>query len=181
MLLDLSRLRSGADELDRRFEPSEFDLTDDEFRILAPVTLKGRLHKDGQKVRFTGRVTTTLEWDCGRCLEPFTIPVDAHFDLIYLPVGSPMVAPTKPADGAEREITDDDIAVSYYENDTIDLADVMREQFYLALPMKPLCREDCKGLCPMCGVNRNRESCSCKAVWVDPRLAVLKTLIEPKE
>ena len=51
----------------------------------------------------------------------------------------------------------------------------MREQFYLALPMKPLCREDCRGLCPVCGINRNRETCSCQATWVDPRLEALKS------
>jgi uncharacterized protein len=55
----------------------------------------------------------------------------------------------------------------------------MREQFYLALPMKPLCRADCQGLCPICGRNRNRETCACSTDWVDPRLAVLKTLIKP--
>jgi uncharacterized protein len=52
----------------------------------------------------------------------------------------------------------------------------MREQFYLALPMKPLCREDCKGLCPICGVNRNRETCSCRSEWVDPRMEALRKL-----
>ena len=60
--------------------------------------------------------------------------------------------------------------------DEIDLGHLMREQFYLALPMKPLCGDDCRGLCPVCGTNLNRGRCQCKREWEDPRLAVLKTL-----
>ena len=75
---------------------------------------------------------------------------------------------------AEQEIAEDDLGVSYYKDDAIDLGEVMREQFYLALPMKPLCRETARGLCPVCGINRNRETCACQAEWVDPRLEALK-------
>ena len=71
---------------------------------------------------------------------------------------------------------EEDVGVSFYRDDVIDLGDVIREQFYLALPMKPLCREDCKGLCPVCGVNRNREACSCDTTWVDPRMEPLRRL-----
>ena len=60
----------------------------------------------------------------------------------------------------------------------IDLGEVMREQFFLALPMKPLCRPECKGLCPICGANRNRQECGCREEWVDPRLAGLKNLLK---
>jgi len=57
-----------------------------------------------------------------------------------------------------------------------DLVQLVSEQIYLALPLKPLCREGCKGLCPHCGVNRNEESCDCKEAWIDPRLAPLQQL-----
>jgi uncharacterized protein len=66
--------------------------------------------------------------------------------------------------------------VSFYHDDVIDLADVIREQLYLALPMKPLCREDCLGLCPVCGQNRNTTPCTCKTEWVDPRMDALRNL-----
>ena len=68
--------------------------------------------------------------------------------------------------------------MSHYKDDVIDLGEVMREQFFLALPMKPLCRPDCKGLCPICGANRNRQQCECREEWVDPRLAGLKNLLK---
>ena len=76
----------------------------------------------------------------------------------------------------EREVEEDDLETSYYRDDQIDLSELMREQFYLALPMKPLCREDCKGLCPQCGTNLNTGTCDCAPAWDDPRLAPLKQL-----
>jgi uncharacterized protein len=95
--------------------------------------------------------------------------VDAGFDLRYQPhalnTGSD-----------EREIEEDDLSTAFYENDEIDLGQLMREQFYLSVPMKPLCQDDCRGLCPVCGTNLNRGTCECKRDWADPRLAVLKNL-----
>ena len=171
MLLDLRGFRSGVDQVSRTFAPSAFDLTGEEFRVAAPVVLAAEVRKDAQKVRLVGRVKTTLETDCGRCLEPFEIPVDAPFDLLYL-------AESAGTQAGEGEIQDVDVGVSFYKDDTIDLGEVMREQFFLVLPMKPLCRPDCQGLCPICGKNRNREPCDCQATWVDPRLAGLKKLLK---
>ena len=77
-------------------------------------------------------------------------------------------------------VGDDDLETSYYRDDQIDLNELLREQFYLALPMKPLCREDCQGLCPVCGINRNTATCGCELSWEDPRLAPLKSLTTPR-
>ncbi|MFI5177484.1 MAG: YceD family protein [Vicinamibacterales bacterium] len=167
MLLDLSRLRSGVETLTRRYKPSAFDLEHEEFRLAAPVDLVGEVRRDAQKTRLTGRVTTTLECECGRCLESFTVPVDAPLDVLLLPFSENTGA-------AEQEVTADDLGVSYLKDNIVDLGELMREQFYLAMPMKPLCREDCKGLCPVCGINRNRETCTCEATWVDPRMDALR-------
>jgi uncharacterized protein len=169
MLLDLSRLRTGVDRLTRRFQPDEFGPAEEEFRVAAPVDLEVEVHKDANTVRLTGRVRTTLQLACSRCLEPFDVPVDTPIDALFLPASSN-------AGEGEREIGADDLGVSYYSNDAIDLGEVMREQFYLALPMKPLCQADCQGLCPVCGVNRNRETCACQNEWIDPRLEALKRL-----
>ena len=79
------------------------------------------------------------------------------------------------ADG-EREVGEEDLDTSYYRDDQIDLNELLREQFYLALPMKPLCREDCAGLCPQCGTNLNTGDVRVRAEWEDPRLAPLREL-----
>lgn len=169
MLLDLARFRGGEDHVSRTAAPEAFGLQGEDFRLVAPVEFEADVRKDAEKVRLVGRVRTTLEVACSRCLEPFTIPVDSAFDLLFLP------ASIEAASG-EHEIDDADVGVSYYRDDTIDLAEVMREQFFLALPMKPLCRESCQGLCPVCGTNRNVTTCTCQVTWEDPRLAPLAKL-----
>jgi uncharacterized protein len=169
MLYDLSRFRGDTDRIDRQFEPGVFALADEEFRIVAPVVFGADLRKDARKVRLVGRVATTLECDCSRCLEPFAVPVDAAFDVMFLPAESNTA-------GEAEEVGEDDLGVSFYKDETLDLGGLVREQFYLALPMKPLCREDCQGLCPVCGINRNRETCACRPEWVDPRMEALRNL-----
>jgi len=177
MLLDLRGFRGGTEEVVRQFPPDAFDLKGEDFRIVAPAELKVRVTKDSEKVRLVGRLRTTLETDCGRCLDPFRIPVDASLDMLFLPEGDTAHVAAA-GDDDESEVREADTGVAFYKNDTIDLAEMMRDEFYLALPMKPLCRPDCKGLCPVCGVNWNRETCTCKAEWVDPRMAGLKKLLE---
>jgi DUF177 domain-containing protein len=175
MQYDLSQLgRHGqADEhLDRTFEASAFDTPgqSEEYRIAAPVHLLLDIHKDRDAVKVTGRVETRLGLECGRCLEPFQIPVDSVFELHYVPHGG------NTGEG-EREIVEDDLTTAFYEDNTLDLGELVREQLQLALPMKPLCAEDCKGLCAECGTNLNKSTCGCAPKWEDPRLAALKGLL----
>lgn len=169
MLLDVSRFRTGTEHLERRFEAGTLPGGGEDFRIASPVELTADLRKDEQKIHLTGHVTGTLEFECSRCLEPYQVPVEASFETLLLPLEE------NRGDG-EREVAEDDLGVSYYKDQVIDLGEIIREQFYLALPMKPLCREDCRGLCPVCGKNRNRETCTCQTEWVDPRLEPLRKL-----
>lgn len=176
MLLDLRAFRGGTDEFHRQYPPDAFPPADGDFRIAEPVDLAIRITKDARKVRLTGRLRTTLEVGCSRCLEPFRVPVDAELDQMFLPEGTEIVAASDDddEDGGQQA----DAGVSFYKEDTIDLGELMRDEFYLALPMKPLCKDDCKGLCPVCGVNWNRETCTCKVEWTDPRMDSLKTLLK---
>ena len=171
MLLDLTRYRQPLGHFARTFQPHEVGSDADTYRVIAPVELQFEIHKDKDKFRLVGHVRTELELSCSRCLESYRFPIDAAFDQRYLPSSE---ASTE----AEREIEEDDLETSYYSDEQIDLNVLMREQFYLALPMKPLCREDCKGLCPQCGTNLNTGRCDCAPVWEDPRLAALKALKE---
>jgi len=170
MFLDVGRIRAALERYERVFEPEAFGSSGgDDFRVVAPVSLAFDIVKDKRHFRLAGGVKTTLELPCSRCLEAFLSPVDSQFDLRYQPC-----APDT-AEG-EREIQEDDLTTAFYEHDAIDLGQLMREQFYLALPMKPLCADQCRGLCPMCGTNLNRGTCECKRGWEDPRLAVLRSL-----
>ncbi len=168
--LDLGRIRTAAEHFEQEYHPDAFaGGAEDVFRVASPIALAFDIYKDKDQFRLTGSVRASLELTCSRCLEPFRLPVDSSFDLRYQPRAQ------NTGEG-EREIEEDDLTTAFYENETIDLGQLMREQFYLALPMKPLCDETCLGLCPSCGMNLNRETCTCKREWEDPRLAVLKTL-----
>ena len=169
MLLNLSKIRTAHERYEKVYNPEAFATGDDSFTIVAPVALAFDIFKDKAQFRLVGRVQARLELPCDRCLELFTLPVDATFDLRYQPHA-------ENTGEAEREIEEDDLSTAFYDNQTIDLGQLMREQFYLVLPMKPLCQEACRGLCPVCGTNLNRGACDCKPEWEDPRLAVLKQL-----
>jgi uncharacterized protein len=174
MLLDLSHIRQAETEVRRRFAPEDFASRDHAFRVVSPVGLAVTVHKDRDRFRLVGTLEATLELPCSRCLEPFTVPVNAAFDLRYLPQSAN-------TGGEEDEVEEDDLTASFYRDDAIDLRQLIEEQFYLALPMKPLCRPDCKGLCPECGVNRNLETCDCQTRWEDPRMAGLKALFTERK
>jgi uncharacterized protein len=170
MRLDLSAIRTPHEHVVREYPASAFRASaEDAFVVVAPVSLEFDVQKDRDQYRLVGRVRTALELPCSRCLEPFASPLDAAFDLRYQPH-------TANTGEGEREIEDDDLSTAFYDDATIDLGQLMREQFYLALPMKPLCRDECRGLCPVCGTNLNRGSCGCTRQWEDPRLAALKAL-----
>jgi uncharacterized protein len=131
--------------------------------IVADIRLKGR---------FAGR----FQVPCARCVEPVEIPLEADFDLIFRPAAAD-------ADPTERSITAPETEIGYYQEDSLALEDVLREQVLLSLPARTLCKPDCKGLCPRCGADRNSQPCSCDVGPSDPRweaLAGLRSRIESK-
>jgi uncharacterized protein len=169
LLLNLARIRTAEERFDQVYAPEAVAAAGDTFSMNAPVALGFDVHRDQDRFRLVGRVQTTIGQPCSRCLEPFEWPVDATFDLRYLPRA------TAPA-GTEREVEDDDFSTAFYDDEVIDLGQLMREQFYLLLPMKPLCSEGCRGLCPQCGANLNAGTCGCVQRDDDPRFAALRAL-----
>ena len=169
MRLDLNTIRSPREHYENVYEPEQFSGDRESFCVVSPVSLDFEILKDKQQVQLIGAVKTMVELPCSRCLESFPWPIDAQFDLRYQPRAQ------NTGEG-EREIEEDDLTTAFYEDEKIDLGQLMREQFYLSLPMKPLCREDCQGLCSVCGTNLNRGTCQCERDWEDPRFATLKKL-----
>jgi len=172
MYLDLRTIKGPRDRLRRTFPGAPFSQGgDDQYRVADTVTLDLDVRKDGAKVRVVGRLAATLELECSRCLEPFRWGVGVAVDVLYLPASNN-------TGDAEVQIEESDLGTAYYRDDQIDLGQLMHEQFQLAVPMKPLCRDDCHGLCAVCGGNRNTAACQCVESWPDPRLAVLKSLLK---
>jgi len=117
------------------------------------VTGTVRLEKHGRDVLVRGALSGKLKLTCSRCLETFEAKVAADFDLLLLP---------RPEQTTSREeLTPEDLDLDYYSGEVVDLESLLKEQIVLMVPLKPLCAEDCRGLCPRCGANLNRESCNC--------------------
>lgn len=169
LLLDVSQMRETQARVDRTYGPDALPSDGDVYRIVAPITLRCEVRKNRQQDPVAGRLKATLELACSRCLERFPLVVDEAIDVLFLPHAE------NTGEG-EREVEDDDLSTVYYRDQVLDLGQLIQEQFYLAVPMKPLCGEDCKGLCPVCGTNFNTGSCQCHPTWVNPRLAVLEQL-----
>lgn len=172
--LEVAKLREGSEPLTREIAPAEL-APESDYTLVAPVVLAATVTREKARVTIAGTASTTLELSCSRCLERYALPVTAQFDLRYLP------AEDAPAEHDEVELADEDINTAYYRDGRVDLGELIHEQLYLALPMKPLCRDDCQGLCPQCGVNRNTTPCSCEHTWTDPRLAGLKALLSEND
>jgi uncharacterized protein len=120
-------------------------------------------------IRLKGRYSGIFEVPCARCIEPVEVPLSAEFDLIFRPIGADSGA-------AERSISASETEIGYYQKDRLLLEDVLREQVLLSLPVRTLCKPDCKGLCPRCGANRNTQPCSCDEGQADSRWEALTGL-----
>jgi DUF177 domain-containing protein len=173
LLLDVGQMRDPEARIERTFAAGVLPTDQSICRITAPVALSVVVRKDRMQFRLAGRLKTSIELTCSRCLDNFELAVDEPFDVLYLPH-------TPAGPGEERMVEDDDLSTAFYEDNVIDLGQLMQEQCYLAVPMKPLCKEECQGLCPECGTNFNIASCECRQTWVDPRLAVLDQLRKDK-
>jgi uncharacterized protein len=158
------------------------EIPDEGLRVESPATF-GRLYSEegwsldavslglerrGREVVVSGRFAATARLSCGRCLEPLVTRIGPEVDLHLLPVPG--------ARQGEVELGREDLEVDFYQGDTLDVAALVRSETDLALPMKPLCRADCRGLCPVCGGNRNVTACACGPAGIDPRLAALEAL-----
>ena len=140
--------------------PDELDITDTDLKVTAPIQLEGVVENAGGVILLKADVKTEIERTCGRCLKVFTEPLAAQV--------------VEKLAGAENIENDAFI----YESDLLDITEPVRESLLLAVPLQSLCREDCRGLCPVCGADRNEGDCGCDATTVDPRLAALKQFIK---
>jgi uncharacterized protein len=120
-------------------------------------------------IRLRGRFAGSFRVPCARCVEPVEIPLAAEFDLIFRPAAADREA-------TERSITAQETEIGYYLKDSLLLEDVLREQVLLSLPVRTLCKPDCKGLCQRCGANRNSQACSCEDGPSDLRWEALSGL-----
>jgi uncharacterized protein len=179
MLFELRELELHPIDFEEQFSPGLIDLGPEiQQRSLLKGGGRAQLveehhgkHKTIRDIRLRGNFATSVETPCARCLEPVVQNVVRDFDLLYRPLGAD-------AGKEEMSVTAAEAEVSYYQGEGLLLEDVLREQILLAVPLKIICREDCKGLCPHCGKNLNVEQCSCAEPLADPRWSALKEIRE---
>lgn len=167
MIVDLNSFGREY-EIDTRLASADIDLDEPNARVSSDVDITGRLTKLSHSIGLSGKLATTLEIDCDRCLEPQKVPVNIDFDLEF--VGS-----TDFARDANLEVVSDDLKIDLADGE-IDLAEIAREQILLDLPQQFFCSDDCQGLCLKCGANLNLKDCNCIEEEIDPRWAALKNL-----
>ncbi len=120
----------------------------------------------GKKVLIEGSINISVSLHCSRCLKDISVPQELSFREEYNPS-------EEAASEGEKELTGGEPDLSFYSDDEIDITELIKEQVLLSVPMKPLCRPECRGICPGCGRDLNKGDCNCKAEEIDPRLAPL--------
>ena len=168
MIIDLASVGTSPKPLAARFAPAEIDL-DNEGTLTSDAALSGEIFSRDGKVHVDASISADVSLVCTRCLEPIARRLEFRFDGIF-------VDAEQESSRAESELAVEDLDESLVIGGQIDLADVVREQILLALPEQVFCNEDCKGLCPKCGGNRNLIDCNCDKEEIDPRWASLRDL-----
>ncbi len=151
--------------------PAPLPLDGDEVAKVGRAHLTGDLSREAEGIAFTGDIETATTLTCSRCLESFELPLELHFSLLYT---------TSPEGLGKKEsrVDEESVTRTHYDGVRVDLGALLAEQIYLGLPLKPLCRNECRGLCPRCGANLNQGDCGCREERADdPRLRILKTLL----
>ncbi|HEY0099173.1 MAG TPA: DUF177 domain-containing protein [Pyrinomonadaceae bacterium] len=175
MRIEADKLKEASTPFAHVYAPDKLPLEDELMRLASEAKVEGRASKRHEQVRLQGNVKASIEVRCDRCLAPVVVPVDADFDVAYIPAKLEEVTPEP------TELQADDLNFAVYEGGELDIDELTREQLLLALPVRQLCREDCKGLCPTCGADLNTQECQCEQPEIDPRWAALAALKKSKE
>jgi uncharacterized protein len=169
MRIELDRLEQTGDRFAHLYEPEEIVLDEEHARLTAPPEVTVRVRVSGREVRLRGKITARAEVDCDRCLKSVSVPVETAFDVTYVPEEDYRASEV-------AELQEEDLSLSVFDGQTIDVDELVREQVLLALPARALCSDECKGLCPACGADRNLNPCDCDSKEVDPRWAGLEKI-----
>jgi uncharacterized protein len=167
MLIHLEDILPEGIEVELSLDPDDPAVR--ELDVRGPVTGSFEIRKLGQQVLVRGDVSGEISLMCARCLKDFAAGISERVDIELRPVLDLEKA------SQERELGSDDLDVEFFRGDALDLGHLAAEQIALGIPMKPLCRDDCSGICPDCGVDRASGTCGCEPD-TDPRWSALKDL-----
>lgn len=173
MRIELENLEGGKGDFAHVYQPDEVNLLEERVHLVEPAVVKGQLKLKDRRVLVNGHIETRAHVECDRCLQPVELPVSVNFALDF-------VTGSEYESSEAAELTEAQMALSVFDGDAIDVDEIVKEQILLAVPARMLCGEDCKGICPECGIDRNTGECSCVTKETDPRWAALKNLSSGK-
>jgi uncharacterized protein len=171
MIIDVEKMPREGRNISEDFEFFSAALVEESAVFLKPVHAELTVKKVGEEILIKGKIVTSLSLICSRCLVPFESSIDSRFDLVYLP---------EELDVMQDQLESDDINKLFYYDGKIDIEEVILEQLNLVFPAKPLCSDDCQGICPVCGKIIRDGECVCVTKNSDPRLKKLKIFIKNK-
>ena len=171
--VDLKDLVDEKVSLKGSFEPGDINFSRDNVRQAAALNWNATAERAGREIRICGSLKTIVEMMCSRCLEPAGQDINKSFDLFFRQRDELMFD-----EDQEIELTEKDTQTAFFSGTQLAIGEILHEQVLLALPMKALCRVDCKGLCPTCGINLNSGTCSCPPEKFSPHM---DTLLELKK
>ena len=169
MIVDLSQIKDAQTSFDFTFDPSAIDLESETEKLVDNTIVRGKVKKGIVQTDVEGQIETRVEIECSRCLG--TVEHDLNFEF-----NAAFIEPENYTQEKEAVVSPEDLEVSIFEGDRIDLKELVREQILLNIPEQVFCSENCKGFCQKCGANRNLIDCKCEDKEIDPRWAALKNL-----
>src|SRR5947208_13120353 len=169
MRIELDRLEELGGKFSQAYDPDSLPLDEEDVRLTEPAEVRGRIKRSGQEVELRGELHAKVASVCSRCLQPVELPIHAEFAERFVPAVSWRAE-------EQHELQEEDLNLAVFDGEAIDLDDMVREEILLALPGHILCSEDCKGLCPSCGIDSNVSSCQCESKVIDSRWNKLKEL-----
>jgi len=168
--IELASFEGGKGSFSHSYAEGELVLEDDRVRVVSPPEVSGQIRIEEGSVKVNGRVVGRVQVECDRCLKPVDLPVDSRFKLEY-------VTAEEYKSQQDAELSVEDLDLTIFDGEVIDVDALVTEELLLAVPEHLLCKDDCKGICPVCRADRNAADCSCDTAEVDPRWAGLKELV----
>jgi uncharacterized protein len=172
MFLSIKEMELRKIRFEETFRAGQIDFAGEALQQASDLHATGvaeLLAHSGGEIRIRGRFEVEMTAECDRCLGRASFPLDRGFDLFYRPAA-------EIAREEEVSIDEGEAEIGFYEGGGLELEEVLREQVLLALPMQRVCGDQCRGICPVCGANRNETACDCKEPAVDDRWAALRNL-----
>jgi uncharacterized protein len=171
--IELATLEGAKGTFTHSYAEGELILEDERLHPVQPPTVSGEIRREDRGAHVQGRVVAQVQVECDRCLKLIELPVDSSFNLEYV---------TQQDYQAQQavELTEDDLDLTVFDGEVIDIDALVTEEILLTVPDHVLCQENCKGICPRCGADRNSADCGCQTEDIDPRWAGLKELVNGK-